>query len=100
MIKVEHVFGNEVKMQVWDTAGQERFRSITNSYYRGAHCVIVTVDLTDAESLTHLDAYLDAAERYCSETCFVVLCGTKAMGDREVKRDVLFVFLCVWLMVG
>jgi GTPase SAR1 family protein len=25
----------------WDTAGQERFRTITSSYYGGAHGIIV-----------------------------------------------------------
>ena len=30
-----------VKFEIWDTAGQERFRTITSSYYRGAHGIIV-----------------------------------------------------------
>ncbi|PWZ03892.1 GTP-binding protein YPTM2 [Zea mays] len=31
------------KTSIWDTAGQERFRTITSSYYRGAHGIIVSV---------------------------------------------------------
>lgn len=31
----------------WDTAGQERFRTITSSYYRGAHGIIITYDITE-----------------------------------------------------
>ena len=37
--KIKHVEidGLRCKLQIWDTAGQERFRTITVSYFKGAH---------------------------------------------------------------
>ncbi len=32
----------QLLLMQWDTAGQERFRTITSSYYRGAHGIIVS----------------------------------------------------------
>ena len=46
--------GKVVKLQIWDTAGQERFRTITSSYYRGAHGIIVVYDVTDQETFSEL----------------------------------------------
>ncbi len=34
--KVIQLENKKVKLQVWDTAGQERFRTITETYYKGA----------------------------------------------------------------
>ena len=45
----------KVKLQLWDTAGHERFRTITTSYYRGAHGIATVFDLSDRESFEHID---------------------------------------------
>lgn len=42
------------KLQIWDTAGQESFQSITKIFYRGAHAVLLTYDLTSMDSFMNL----------------------------------------------
>ena len=43
-----------VKLQIWDTAGQEAFQSITKIFYKGAHAVLMTYDLTSMDSFMNL----------------------------------------------
>lgn len=40
-LKTLSVGGKRYRLSIWDTAGQERFRTLTSSYYRGAHGVII-----------------------------------------------------------
>jgi Ras-related protein Rab-1A len=47
----------------WDTAGQERFRTITSSYYRGAHGIIVVYDVTDVDSFNNVKQWLHEIDR-------------------------------------
>ena len=44
-----------VTLQIWDTAGQESFQSITKIFYRGAHAVLLTYDLTSMDSFMNLN---------------------------------------------
>ena len=47
-----------IKLQIWDTAGQESFRSVTRIFYRGAHCVFLTYDITRDETFANLVDWL------------------------------------------
>ena len=40
-VKAMDIGGKRCKVTIWDTAGQERFRTLTSSYYRGAHGIIL-----------------------------------------------------------
>jgi Ras-related protein Rab-1A len=55
--KAFNVRGENVKLQIWDTAGQEKFRTITSSYYRGAHALMIVFDITDLQSFTDATTY-------------------------------------------
>lgn len=66
-----------VKLQIWDTAGQERFRTITGSYYRGAHCIIVVFDVTDKESFNDIASWMGEIEKNKVNDTLIVLLGNK-----------------------
>lgn len=51
--------GARVNMMVWDTAGQERFRSLTTSFYRGAHAFVVVYDVADPATFAKVPYWLD-----------------------------------------
>jgi Ras-related protein Rab-1A len=70
----------------WDTAGQERFRTITSSYYRGAHGIIIVYDITDRESFDNVKQWLNEIDRYACENVNKLLVGNKC--DLESKRQV------------
>eukprot|EP00035_Acanthoeca_spectabilis_P001942 m.83846 g.83846 ORF g.83846 m.83846 type:complete len:299 (+) comp11248_c0_seq1:145-1041(+) len=79
--------GLSVMLQIWDTAGHERFRTITSSYYRGAHVVMILYDTTDPESLAGIPGWLKEIDRYATEGVKKILVGTKTDGVRMINRD-------------
>ncbi|KAF8201606.1 P-loop containing nucleoside triphosphate hydrolase protein [Pholiota molesta] len=60
-IRTIELEGKTVKLQI------ERFRTITSSYYRGAHGIIVVYDVTDNETFTNVKQWLQEIDRYASE---------------------------------
>ena len=46
--------GKRVNAHLWDTAGQDRFRSMTKSYYQGAHGIILVYDCTNEASFANI----------------------------------------------
>ncbi|CAG8608431.1 12671_t:CDS:10 [Acaulospora colombiana] len=85
-IRTIELEGKTVKLQIWDTAGQERFRTITSSYYRGAHGIIVVYDVTDTDTFTNVKQWLQEIDRYASEGVNKLLVGNKS--DLTTKKVV------------
>ena len=85
-IRTIELDGKCIKLQIWDTAGQERFRTITSSYYRGAHGIIIVYDITDEDSYNNVKQWLNEIDRYASEKVDKLLVGNKA--DLSDKRKV------------
>jgi len=80
--------GKTVKLQIWDTAGQERFRTITSSYYRGAHGIIIVYDVTDRESFNNVKNWMLEIEKYAMESVNKLLVGNKS--DLTSKKVVTY----------
>lgn len=85
-IRTVELDGKVIKLQIWDTAGQERFRTITSSYYRGAHGIIVVYDVTEADSFSNVKQWLGEIDKYANESVNKLLVGNKC--DLVNKRVV------------
>ena len=81
-VDIEHKI---FKLQIWDTAGQEKFRTITSSYYRGAHGIIVVFDVTNKDSFMNVSNWMNEITKYASDNVNKLLVGNKTdMTDRRV----------------
>eukprot|EP01095_Lingulamoeba_sp_RSL-Kostka_P006577 TRINITY_DN2070_c1_g2_i2.p1 TRINITY_DN2070_c1_g2~~TRINITY_DN2070_c1_g2_i2.p1 ORF type:complete len:212 (-),score=59.27 TRINITY_DN2070_c1_g2_i2:93-728(-) len=88
-IRTIEMNGKTIKLQIWDTAGQERFRTITSSYYRGSHAIVVVYDVTDKKSFTNVKSWLGEIQRYASENVNKLIVGNKCdnVEERVVDYD-------------
>lgn len=77
-----------VKLQIWDTSGQERFKTITSSYYRGSHGIIVVYDITDRESFNDVNRWISELKKIVSDKSVLILVGSKK--DLSYKRVISY----------
>lgn len=88
-ISTLHVNGKTIKLQLWDTAGQDRFKTIVASYYRGAHGIILTFDLTNSTSFQNITRWHEESQNYLQKNVPKLLIGNKAdlVNERKVRTE-------------
>ena len=64
-------------MQVWDTAGQERFRTITQTYYKGAMGIIMAYGINDRNSFNNINNWMKQIKEHAGEHVCLLLIGNK-----------------------
>ncbi|XP_077537460.1 ras-related protein Rab-1B-like [Haemaphysalis longicornis] len=77
-IKRLELEGHSVKLQIVDTAGQEKFKCLTSSFYRGADGIIIVYDITNPESFSNLEMWIEEIDAYAREDADKILVGTKS----------------------
>jgi len=78
-----------VQVQLWDTAGQERFQVITKAYYRGAHGIVLTYDVTDERSFIRVNHWMGQIARLARKGVLVYLMANKAdkVDQRVISQE-------------
>jgi Ras-related protein Rab-18 len=98
---------NTIKLTVWDTgitsviyiglylsltdniqycrtAGQERFRTMTTSYYRGAHAIILVYDVTSRTSFENLNMWLREIDQHSRSDDMIKLVVSNKIDQAQV----------------
>ena len=77
-----------VKLQLWDTCSQERFRTITRTYFQGAHCALIVYDITQAYTLESTTKWIKDVRESAPDNVVIVMCGNKCdlKDDAEVSE--------------
>ena len=75
-----------IKLQIWDTAGHEKFRTITTSYYKSAHAIIILYDITQKASFDHIRNWITEIDKFGKQGVLKVIVGNKL--DMENNRKI------------
>ena len=84
--KIIDINGKKVKYLIWDTAGEDRMKTMTYSYYRGCHVILVVFDVTERKSFQNVTTWVECIEKFAKSNVLKILVGNKT--DLEDKRVV------------
>lgn len=87
-MRIVEIGGKRYKLQIWDTAGQERFRTITGSYYRGAHGILLVYDVNSLPTFEHISTWMSEIDRNTSalsRRAVRILIGNKVDKGEEFR---------------
>jgi len=78
----------KIQLIIWDTAGQDRFKSITQSYYKGADGIILIYDVMDVSSFQDIRQWLIQIKEHAPQSCKIILVGNKIdITNRVVTKE-------------
>ncbi|XP_012946697.1 GTP-binding protein ypt1, partial [Aplysia californica] len=88
-VEVFTTMGKAALVRLCDTGGQERYRSLTSSYYRGAHGVLLMFDANNVRSLENIELWLSDLDSFTMASgCSRVLLGNHcASPERTVTSQ-------------
>lgn len=79
--------GAAMPMTLWDTAGQERYRSLTSSFYRGAHAIMFVYSANNEKTFHGLEHWWREFTSYGERDCVTILVANKIDMERTVIQD-------------
>ena len=78
-----------LRVQIWDTSGQEVYKSMTKTYFKGAHGAIIVYDITKHVTFEHVVNWLKDINESADINPIIMMVGNKCDLDklREVQQD-------------
>ena len=81
--KVIDINGKKVKYLIWDTAGEDRMKTMTYSYYRGCHVILIVFDVTNEVSFKNVTNWVECINKFAKSNVLRILVGNKTDLEKE-----------------
>lgn len=76
-----------IRVKIWDTAGQERYRSITDSFYKSSHGILLVFDISSRDTFNNLKIWIQTLNLKVKTSINKILIGNKCDLERNVSND-------------